>query len=372
MEFSSVVPAGRGGSETLPLMSSSNLGSSNVVPLLLGTAEAPTHTLLEVMVDVGMESVKLRSVSTAAGTASAARQENNNNNIQDAAAAAISWVDATTAGICSSSSSSFRRIVDQAGDAGRGGDIQQARCSSSRSGAGEYSFRESFRRLTSATSFVRQLSQELPFLPRNSSRVQASNSPDLFDPELAKASLSSSTDEYSSTSTSSPPEQQQHAAAAAATATGGGGMVRTMSGAEYALEGLRFISQATATADQKYLWEAVETRFKRLASCDNTLARSNFAECIGKKKIKHTKFLKSPSSPPSFLWYSDCNLLPSFLDARLLLLLLLLLRITRMSIVTTQFSSHNKTAFFELQLLCHEELQCFFCCINTHELQLAS
>lgn len=58
-------------------------------------------------------------------------------------------------------------------------------------------------------------------------------------------------------------------------------MVRTMSGAEYALEGLRFISQATATADQKYLWEAVETRFKRLASCDNTLARSNFAECIG-------------------------------------------------------------------------------------------
>ncbi|CAK9208687.1 unnamed protein product [Sphagnum troendelagicum] len=58
-------------------------------------------------------------------------------------------------------------------------------------------------------------------------------------------------------------------------------MVRTMSGAEYALEGLRFISQATATADQKYLWEAVETRFKRLASYDNMLARSNFAECIG-------------------------------------------------------------------------------------------
>ncbi len=292
MEFSSVVPAGRGGSETLPLMSSSNLGSSNVVPLLLGTAEAPTHTLLEVMVDVGMESVKLRSVSTAAGTASAARQENNNNNIQDAAAAAASWVDATTAGICSSSSSSFRRIVDQAGDAGRGGDIQQARCSSSRSGAGEYSFRESFRRLTSATSFVRQLSQELPFLPRNSSRVQASNSPDLFDPELAKASLSSSTVEYSSTSTSSPPEQQH--AAAAATATGGGGMVRTMSGAEYALEGLRFISQATATADQKYLWEAVETRFKRLASCDNTLARSNFAECIGKKTNQTHKIPQIP------------------------------------------------------------------------------
>jgi hypothetical protein len=239
------------------------------------------------MVDVGMESVKLRSVSTAAGTVSAARQENNNN-IQ-AAAAAASWVDATTAGICSSSSSSFRRIVDQAGDAGRGGDIQQARCSSSRSGAGEYSFRESFRRLTSATSFVRQLSQELPFLLRNSSRVQASNSPDLFDPELAKASLSSSPDEYSSTSTSSPPEQQQHAAAAT-----GGGMVRTVSGAEHALEGLRFISQATATADQKYLWEAVETRFKRLASFDNMLARSNFAECIGKKTKQTHKIPQIP------------------------------------------------------------------------------
>ncbi len=369
MESNSVVPAGRGGSETLPLMSSSNLGSSNVVPLLLGTAEAPTHTLLEVMVDVGMESVKLRSVSTAAGTVSAARQENNNN-IQ--AAAAASWVDATTAGICSSSSSSFRRTVDQAGDAGRGGDIQQARCSSSRSGAGEYSFRESFRRLTSATSFVRQLSQELPFLPRNSSRVQASNSPDLFDPELAKASLSPSPDEYSSTSTSSPPEQQQRAAAAAA-ATGGRGMVRTVSGAEYALEGLRFISQATATADQKYQWEAVETRFKRLASCDNTLARSNFAECIGKKK-SNTQNSSNPA-PLLLPFYGTQNatfFLPAFLPGCILLLLLLLLRITRMSIVTTQFSSHNKTAFFELQLLCHEELQCFFCCINPHELQLTS
>lgn len=307
MESSSAVPAGRRGSETLPLMSSSNLGSSNVVPLLLGTAEAPTHTLLEVMVDVGMESVKLRSVSTAAGTVSAARQENNNN-LQSAAAA--SWVDATTVGICSSSS--FRRIVDQAGDAGRG-DIQQARCSSSRSGAGEYSFRESFRRLSSATSFVRQLSQELPFLLRNSSRVQASNSPDLFDPELAKASLSSSPDEDSSTSTSSPQDQQQHAAAAA---TGGGGMVRTMSGAEYALEGLRFISQATATADQKYLWEAVETRFKRLASYDNMLARSNFAECIGKKTKQTHKIPQIPlisSFLSMVLRLQPSSFLPSFL-----------------------------------------------------------
>jgi hypothetical protein len=241
-----------------------------------------------------MESVKLRSVSTAAGTVSAGRQENNNNIQGGGGGAAALWVDATTAGICSSSSSSFRRIFDQAGDAGRGGDIQQARCSSSRSGAGEYSFRESFRRLTSATSFVRQLSQELPFLLRNSSRVQASNSPDLFDPELAKASLSSSPDEYSCTSTSSPPEQQ-HAAAA----TGGGGMLRTMSGAEYALEGLRFISKATATADQKYLWEAVETRFKRLASYDNMLARSNFAECIGKKNKTNTQ--KNSSNPPPLL-----------------------------------------------------------------------
>jgi hypothetical protein len=255
-----------------------------------------------------MESVKLRSVSTAAGTVSAARQENNNMQ----AAAAASRVDATTAGICSSSS--FRRILDQAGDVGRGGDIQQARCSSSRSGAGEYSFRESFRRLTSATSFVRQLSQELPFLPRNSSRVQASNSPDLFDPELAKASLSSSPDAYSSTSTSSPPEQQQHAAAAAAAAaTGGGQMARTVSGAEYALEGLRFISQATATADQKYLWEAVENRFKRLASYDNMLARSNFAECIGKKTKQTHKIPQIPLLSSFLSMYSDCNLLPSWI-----------------------------------------------------------
>jgi hypothetical protein len=58
-------------------------------------------------------------------------------------------------------------------------------------------------------------------------------------------------------------------------------------GAGFALEGLRFIAQATAATEegQKKLWEAVEARFHSLAvSPDNQLQqlpRSKFPECIG-------------------------------------------------------------------------------------------
>ncbi|MCO5588511.1 hypothetical protein L7F22_042468 [Adiantum nelumboides] len=57
----------------------------------------------------------------------------------------------------------------------------------------------------------------------------------------------------------------------------------TLSGAGYALEGLRFISRATCCrADQKLQWwEAVERRFHKLASLDGRLSRSSFAACIG-------------------------------------------------------------------------------------------
>jgi hypothetical protein len=58
-------------------------------------------------------------------------------------------------------------------------------------------------------------------------------------------------------------------------------------GAGFALEGLRFIAQATAATEegQNKLWEAVEARFHSLAvSPDNQLQqlpRSKFPECIG-------------------------------------------------------------------------------------------
>eukprot|EP00250_Pteridium_aquilinum_P016154 c22967_g1_i1 orf=339-2258(+) len=57
----------------------------------------------------------------------------------------------------------------------------------------------------------------------------------------------------------------------------------TLTGAGYALEGLRFISRATCgRVDQKLQWwEAVERRFYKLASAGGTLSRSNFAACIG-------------------------------------------------------------------------------------------
>lgn len=62
-------------------------------------------------------------------------------------------------------------------------------------------------------------------------------------------------------------------------------MQKSASRAEYAIQGLRAISKATATADQKKSWAQVEVRFHKLASPDGTLPRSNFAECIGRSSI---------------------------------------------------------------------------------------
>jgi len=63
-------------------------------------------------------------------------------------------------------------------------------------------------------------------------------------------------------------------------------MQKNPSRAEYAIEGLRYISKATATADQKKSWEQVEARFHKLANSDFMLPRSCFAECIGMKDSK--------------------------------------------------------------------------------------
>eukprot|EP01018_Ginkgo_biloba_P025161 Gb_40122 [translate_table: standard] len=56
---------------------------------------------------------------------------------------------------------------------------------------------------------------------------------------------------------------------------------RTLSGAEYALEGLRFISKATSGNDHKSQWEEAESRFHKLANTDGLLSRHHFAACIG-------------------------------------------------------------------------------------------
>eukprot|EP00250_Pteridium_aquilinum_P004331 c14550_g2_i1 orf=954-1937(+) len=56
---------------------------------------------------------------------------------------------------------------------------------------------------------------------------------------------------------------------------------RCKSSAEFALEGLRFISKTTG--DSAIQWQAVENRFYSLASTDNLLARADFGFCIGMK-----------------------------------------------------------------------------------------
>ena len=117
------------------------------------------------------------------------------------------------------------------------------------------SFRES---ITKVGTMVRQLSHDLTRHQRNTSKVQNSSEASMGSEAFAGI-FNSAAD----------PENGQ------------GMMRRTRSGAEYALEGLRFINKATATADQKKSWEQVEARFHRLANADFMLSRANFAECIG-------------------------------------------------------------------------------------------
>lgn len=59
-------------------------------------------------------------------------------------------------------------------------------------------------------------------------------------------------------------------------------LVRSRSGAENALRGLRFISRTIENEDrQKELWKSVESRFWKLASPDGMLDRADFGLCIG-------------------------------------------------------------------------------------------
>lgn len=60
---------------------------------------------------------------------------------------------------------------------------------------------------------------------------------------------------------------------------------KSASTAEHAIQGLKEISKATATADQRKSWEQVEARFQKLATPEGMLPRSNFAECIGEHSI---------------------------------------------------------------------------------------
>eukprot|EP00249_Psilotum_nudum_P005662 c19098_g1_i1 orf=749-3586(-) len=58
-------------------------------------------------------------------------------------------------------------------------------------------------------------------------------------------------------------------------------LLRSKSGAQYALQGLRFINKTTGNADADALWKAVENRFFQLASPEGLIYRADFGPCIG-------------------------------------------------------------------------------------------
>lgn len=62
---------------------------------------------------------------------------------------------------------------------------------------------------------------------------------------------------------------------------------RSQSAAQQALKRLKFITEATGTADPEAMWRKVETRFYDLASPEEMLSRADFGACIG---IKESEF----------------------------------------------------------------------------------
>ncbi|KAL3692736.1 hypothetical protein R1sor_006387 [Riccia sorocarpa] len=123
----------------------------------------------------------------------------------------------------------------------------------------------------SASKRVQAISQELKRLSRTGSRVLSVRfSPD-FDPLVD--------DNESPSKTESP------------TVAGGPGnnnprLARSASSAGHAIQGLRFINQATATADQQQQWEAVKARFDKLKNAEGLLPKAQFANCIEMKESK--------------------------------------------------------------------------------------
>lgn len=145
-------------------------------------------------------------------------------------------------------------VTPAGGNTGAGVPLWEGGNGSELDGRRPSSFRESMK---TVGTLVKQFSHDFTRNQRNGSRVQdlgsrslASGKPgDDGDPELGKC--------------------------------GSGRMQKNPSRAEYAIEGLRYINKATATADQKKSWEQVEARFLKLATSDFLLPRSHFAECIG-------------------------------------------------------------------------------------------
>ncbi|KAL2635068.1 hypothetical protein R1flu_006547 [Riccia fluitans] len=122
----------------------------------------------------------------------------------------------------------------------------------------------------SASKRVQVISQELKRLSRTGSKVKSIRfSPD-FDP-LGDDSSGNFDDQMNP----NPPSNNSNAR-----------LARSASSAEHALQGLRFINKATATADQQQQWEAVKARFDKLKNAEGLLPKDQFANCIEMKESK--------------------------------------------------------------------------------------
>ena len=191
----------------------------------------------------------------------------------------------------------LRSVNSASGAEGRGGEQMWENrhsrssallASSASNTAHSTSFRESIK---TVGNMVKQFSNEIMRTSRGaSSRVLDLGHPDAplaalpIDPELGHGAAA--------------PDQMQKSA----------------STAEHAIQGLKEISKATATADQRKSWEQVEARFQKLATSEGMLPRSNFAECIG----EHSILISSHTTPNavnsvlhsfknqflSYLWFS--------------------------------------------------------------------
>jgi hypothetical protein len=246
---------------------------------------SPGETSIDVVIDAQRESVLLRNTARAAAAAATTSRRGPGGGGDDEA----QW---------ESGSFDYKRAPARSPGVRESTPTSKAAAwSRSRSAPNSKTFRDSLKR---SVLKVKELSQELVRLPTrkagpssptvriediDSSSAAAPHDP-LVDSELGLVDDDGAFD----------PRRSRLGPSSLAPAAGNKKkalVARTDStGAGFALEGLRFITQATAATEEgrNKLWEAVEARFHSLAvSPDNQLQqlpRSKFPECIGMKDSK--------------------------------------------------------------------------------------
>ncbi len=251
---------------------------------------SPGETSIDIMIDAQRESVLLRNTARAAAAAAATTTSRRGPGGGGGGGASQLEYDEAQ---WESGSFDYKRAQARSPGVREATPTSTAPAwSRSRSTPNSKTFRDSFKR---SVLMVKEFSQELVRLPARKTGLSSPTGriEDIYSGSAAAAHAPLVDSELGLVDDDGAFDLRRRHLGPSSLATAAGNKKKALvaridsTGAEFALEGLRFIAQATAATEegQKKLWEAVEARFHSLAvSPDNQLQqlpRSKFPECIG-------------------------------------------------------------------------------------------